>query len=176
MSRKVILYIATSLDGFIADENGNIDWLNSVDIVEEDNSYDSFIKTIDTVILGRKTYDQVTKELAKDSYPYENQISYVMTSKTEKNIDNIIFTNENIIELVNKLKSEKGKDIWIIGGANTIEALVIENLIDEYQICMLPIILGKGIRLFKELEKPLQLKTESVNMVNGMIYSKYTSL
>lgn len=161
--RKVILYIATSLDGYIAEEDGGIRWLtDDVQFDEGDTSYDDFYSTVDTVVLGRTTYDQVTQELSPANYPYEDVKSYVMTSKPFKGQDNLIPTNENIINLIKTLKAQSGKAIWIVGGASIIYPLVKENLIDEYQISIVPVLLGKGIPLFEKNNQKINLKIDQV--------------
>lgn len=79
--RKVVLYIATSLDGYIADKEGKVDWLVPTG-VEEDTSYEDFYAQVDTVIMGRTTYDQVVTELSPTHYPYEDVTSYIMTHES----------------------------------------------------------------------------------------------
>ncbi|GEK29869.1 MAG: dihydrofolate reductase family protein [Kurthia sp.] len=171
--RKVILYIATSVDGYIAKEDGSISWLEDVEMTEADTSYEQFYDSVDTVIMGRTTYDQITTELSLDMYPYEDATSYIMTSREADKRENCHFVAGSIIELVKKLKAEAGSNIWIIGGNGVIQALVEANLIDEYQITLIPIILGKGIPLFNEMEEPVKLKASSSNCKNGMITTIY---
>lgn len=176
MSRKVVLYIATSVDGYIADEYGNIDWIERhVETLEEDHHYEAFFTSIDTVILGRKTYDQIVNELSPNAYPYKGTKSYVLTSKKEENQAEIAFVNEDVVALVSTLKKEKGKDIWIVGGSQVAMSLIRENMIDEYQIAIIPVILGKGIPLFTSLNNEIGLKTKSVYAKNGIIYTKYAN-
>lgn len=174
MSRKIILYISTSIDGYIADKNGSVNWLNDIEIKEEDQSYEDFYKNIDTVVLGRKTYNQIINELAPNNYPYEDSISYIMTNKTEANTPNKIFTNENIIDLIKRLKKGRGKDIWIVGGSSTIMPLIEKNMIDEYQLAIIPILLGDGISLFQKISSKINLKTQNSYMKNGIIFTTYT--
>ena len=175
MKGKIILYIASSIDGYIADSSGGIDWLNEGQaIVEEDNSYEKFYENIDVVILGRKTYDQVVEELSPGNYPYKDKTSYVITNRLENDNteDNIVFTNENLIDLVEKLKLE-GKRVWIVGGSSIIHQLVDKDLIDEYEITMIPKILGSGIPLFKEVEESISLELVSSYFRNGICSLKY---
>lgn len=173
-NRKIILYIATSIDGFIADKNGGIDWLGTGAIEETvDTSYEDFYQQVDTVILGRKTYDQVTTSLAPDSYPYADSTSYVLTSQLRENKENIIFTDQSVVDLVNKLKSEPGKDVFIVGGASIIQPLVENELIDDYILATIPIILGEGIPLFHPIKEAVTLKPVSVNLINQIVYRTY---
>ena len=79
--RKVILYIAVSLDGFIADRQGGVDWLERASNGEEDSGYDEFIQKVDTVLMGYKTYHQVTTQLSPDQWPYQGLTTYVLTHR-----------------------------------------------------------------------------------------------
>ncbi len=174
MSRKLILYVAISLDGYIARSDGSIDWLNpDYDDIGEDKSYRALYERIDTLIMGRKTYDQVVNDLAVDSYPYADRMSYIITSRPEINRDNIIFTDEPVCDLVKALQNEEGKDIWIVGGSQTIAPLMEENLIDEYQITILPILLGEGIPLFRHFQAPVHLFLSSAYAEQQMVYLTY---
>lgn len=161
------------MDGYIAKEDGRIDWLEDVEMTEADNSYEQFYGGVDTVIMGRTTYDQVTTELSPEVYPYEDVTSYIMTSREADKRENCHFVTGSVIELVKKLKEEEGEDIWIVGGNGLIQPLVEANLIDEYQITLIPIILGKGIPLFNEMEEPLKLKAVSSHCKNGMMTTIY---
>lgn len=174
MKRKVILYISQSLDGFIADKKGKVDWIsgNDKDYVG-DYGYENFIKDIDTVILGYNTYIQIKNELSPDNWVYENLKSYVLTSKKIEDTPNIKHINVSIRELIKSLQQEQGKNIWLCGGANLVNQCVKENLIDEYQITTVPIILGNGFRLFDENNKRIELKLKDIRVENGLITGIY---
>ncbi|ALS01737.1 riboflavin biosynthesis protein RibD [Enterococcus silesiacus] len=175
MSREVILYIAASVDGYIAEPDGSIDFLGGgIELVEEDTSYQDLMEKIDTVVMGRTTYDQVVNELSPEQYPYEEQASYIITSRPDENAEKLIFTSQNPVELIQELKEQEGKAIWIVGGASIIAPLVEANLIDTYILTTIPTILGKGIRLFNEFNGPVNLKVEQVYVKNDMVYTTYT--
>ncbi|MBP1044496.1 dihydrofolate reductase [Vagococcus sp. BWB3-3] len=174
MTRKVILFIATSIDGYIADKSGGVGWLDSAtEIIEEDHSYEAFYEKVDTVILGRTTYDQVVNELAPGNYPYEDVTSYVITSRGTEDLAKVHFTNESVVNLVRELKASNGGTIWIVGGSSVVMPLVNENLIDEYQLSTMPILLGQGISLFQEMPKSLRLQTGEVHLKNGIVTTTY---
>lgn len=142
-SRKIV-YIATSLDGFIARKNGDIDWL------EEDPSYDyypEFIRNVEVILMGAGTYEKVMS--FGIDWPYPKQRSYVFTHKKahtkEKNIE---FTDEDISSFINRIQAEIKGDIWIMGGSNLINQFLKKGLVDEIIVGILPIILGEGIPLF----------------------------
>lgn len=172
--RKVVLYIAKSLDGYIADSNGGVTWLTGQDEENTDpGSYPEFIKTVDTVILGYKTYHQVTTELSPDTWVYAGMKSYVVTSRKIESTDEIIFTNENLVDLISSLKNKEGKDIWICGGASIANQLLELNLIDEFHISIIPTILGNGIRLFEEHNKEVKLELINTRNYNGIVDLQY---
>lgn len=167
--RKVILYIAMSLDGYIADAEGKVDWLTGQDSdLPEDGSYEEFEKEIDTVIMGWKTYHQIVTELSPKEWVYGNLQSYVITHRKAGSEDGILFTSQSPGTLVRELKEQKGKDIWICGGANLVRQLVEEDLIDQYRISVIPTILGKGIPLFGTMEKEIRLRLMEAQGRNGI--------
>lgn len=174
MKRKVILYISQSLDGFISDNKGSVDWIlgNNKEYIG-DYGYNNFIKNIDTIILGANTYKQIKNELSPDKWVYEDLQSYVLTNEKIKDTINIKYVNINIKELINRLQQEKGKNIWICGGANLVNQCIKENLIDEYQITTVPVILENGIRLFEENNKKIRLELKEIKEENGLIMGIY---
>lgn len=174
--RKVILYIAMSIDGYIADKAGGVSWLGGQD--EEDKgmgSYDSFIATVDTVILGYKTYHQIAKELFPDGWIYSGMKSYVLTHRALDSTDEIIFTDKSLSDLIKTIKSQEGKNIWICGGSTIVNQLFSLDLIDRYHITVIPTILGGGIRLFDNHEEIKKLKLMETNSYNGMVDLVYES-
>jgi dihydrofolate reductase len=171
MSRNVILYIAMSLDGYIARKNGDVDWLDGDGSEPNaDIGYDEFYGSIDTVIMGRKTYDQI---LTFGEYPYKGTKGYVYTSEKRDNNEDVKFTDENVEDLIGKLKRENGKDIWLIGGAGIIDDFIKKDLIDEYFVTVIPCILGEGISLFKKNIHEIKLKLLKNETVNGMVMLHY---
>lgn len=172
--KRVILFIAVSLDGYIADENGGVGWLAGEDPNADDmEGYGAFIQGIDTVIIGGATYRQIAHELSPDKWPYAGLQSYVLTSRPEKNRENITFFSSDLPGLVRKLRQEPGKDIWICGGARIVNQLAREGLIDEYQISVIPLLLGGGIRLFESGLPSTKLHLKRVQAKNGMVESVY---
>ncbi len=171
---KVVLFISMSLDGYLAKSDGNIDWLHSHQKqTVEDKTYEEFYSKVDTVILGRNIYDQIVNVLAKDKYPYADSESYVITSRPLEDRENIKFTSESVSDLVKKLKEEK-EYIWIVGGSRLIQPLLEENLIDEYQIAIIPTLLGDGIKLFRNFDNLIELQLKESKAINGITYLTYT--
>ncbi len=146
--RKTILYIACSIDGYIAKPNDNLDFLQIVEQAGEDYGYADFIKEIDTVIMGRKTYDWVMKQVPE--FPHADKTSHIITRTQKPSVGKTHFYTGSIKALVQKLKSETGKDIFVDGGAEVVNELLKDELIDEIYLSIIPVLLGRGTRLFKD--------------------------
>ncbi len=174
--RKVTLFIAMSLDGYIADKDGGVDWLNGQEEDGENmDTYSEFIKTIDTIIMGWNTYHQVITELSPEEWVYPEQISYVITHREIPSTERIHFTSESPCDLVKRLREEEGNGIWICGGASIVRQLMETDLIDTLHISVIPTLLGDGVRLFGPLEKEQKLrlvKTQSYNGITDLVYEK----
>ena len=153
-NRKVILYIATSLDGYIAKPNDDLSFLSLVENGDEDYGYYEFMASVDTVIMGRKTYDWVVAQVGE--YPHADLDSYILTRKPKESIGKTEFYTGDIAQLISGLKSEPGKHIFCDGGAEIVNEFLKLDLIDEMIISIVPVLLGDGIRLFND-ERPEQL-------------------
>ena len=173
--RKVILYIAVSLDSYIADNKGNVDWISGQDEnAEMEDTFTPFFNGVDTVIMGRKTYNQIVTELSHGQWPYEGAITYVLTHHKESDdTKNICFKDINVCRLVEKLKQKSGKDIWICGGAEVAQQLISNNLIDTYHLALIPVILGEGISLFGNLKRKIDLTLVEIKKYNGIVEAIY---
>lgn len=147
--RKVVLYISMSVDGFIATKDDDLSWLSIVEKEGEDYGYLAFNETVDTYIVGRKTYEVVLK-LTGGIFPQEDQHQcFIITRQEYIEHEKVTFYNGDIEELILKLKQAEGKNIYCDGGSEIVKLLMDKNLIDEYIISVIPVILGDGIRLFK---------------------------
>lgn len=160
--RTLTIYIATSLDGYIAKPNDDLSFLKVVEKEGEDYGYKEFTKTIDTIILGRRTYDWVLKEIGPSYYDNGERNVYVITRIERPNVGKTIFYTKNLSELVQQLKAENGKNIYCDGGAEIINELLKNDLIDEFVISIIPVLVGNGIRLFKDGRPEQQLELVSV--------------
>jgi dihydrofolate reductase len=172
MERKVVLYIAMSLDGYIATKENSIDFLSMVEQQGEDYDYAEFVKTVDTVIIGRKTYDKV---LAMGfEYPHVDKDVYIVTRKERPAIGNFKFYTGDMAQLVNELKAQSGKNIYCDGGSEVANELMKNNLIDELIVSIIPVLLGDGIKLFNDgrPEKELIL-VSSKQFESGLVQLHY---
>ncbi len=150
---KIILYMATSKNGFIADEKGGVDWLptpESSDLKGEDCGYNSFLDSIEVIFMGRKSFNQM---LTFGEWPYKDKITYVFSSSKIINIPtNCFVTNLSIPDFLKK-HNFKNKNIWLFGGAKLAYSFDQLNLIDQMVITIIPISIPKGIPLNIQWEK-----------------------
>lgn len=172
--RQLVVNIAMSLDGFIARNDGSYDWI----VGQGDSSFDTplqfdndaFFKCCDTVIMGRKSFDDCPLEFIED---FENKTFYI-ASRQERgsHASNIYFTND-IINKVKELKEEEGGPIWLFGGAELVQSMIAEDLIDHYIIGIIPTILGQGRPLFKEQKIEHKLKLMEATISDGIAMLRY---
>ncbi|MGK0209279.1 MAG: dihydrofolate reductase [Patescibacteria group bacterium] len=145
---KVVLYIAMTLDGYIASENGSIDWLKKYEknTDGEDYGYGDMIAGMGSVIMGNSTYKQIQ---TFGEYPYSDFDSYVFTRNLSLEKDShVTYVHDSVKELISSIQKKSDKDIWLIGGGKLISSFLETDLIDEYILTVVPILLGKGIPLF----------------------------
>ena len=170
MDGKIILNLAISLDGYIADENGGFDWIigdgNNALNTDEKWDYDKFLEDIDVVVMGKNCYDQ---GFHKD---FIRKNVYIATSKEIENYENYHFINGDIVKIVKKLKNE-GKNIFLFGGGIVIDHFVKSDVIDEYVIGIIPTILGNGRKLFLENNPKIDLELQYYSVDSGVVVMKY---
>ncbi|MBS1597118.1 MAG: dihydrofolate reductase [Bacteroidetes bacterium] len=168
---KIILNLATSLDGFIAEENGGVDWLNDFLKPEEDYGMNAFFKQCGTAIMGAKTYEQTLSF----HYWYGDMDGIVFTSRALPPLEgkSIQFISGDPAETIQSLK-KKSKDSWLVGGASLIAQFINNKLLDEMIITIVPRLIGKGIPLCTDLNEIQKLKLEETKAFkDGVIQLKY---
>ncbi|MFD1928840.1 dihydrofolate reductase family protein [Sporosarcina siberiensis] len=170
--RKFVLFIAQSLDGYIATKEDSLDWLFKVE-GEGDNGYSEFFETIDTILMGKRTYDWIMEQ-EKGQFPYATKSSYVFSRSSVMDTKDVTFVNEDIVDFTNNLRTEEGKDIWIVGGGDILHTFLKEKVVDELIITVAPIIIGEGIPLFKPDEYELDLSLKGIRTFNQFVELKYT--
>ncbi|MFB2920823.1 dihydrofolate reductase family protein [Aerosakkonema funiforme] len=167
--RKIRLYIASSLDGYIARTSGDVDWL----FTDADYGYTEFFAQIDTVLMGNKTYQQV---LGFGEYPYKGKQVFVFSNTLPGQKDNNVeFVGGDLNEFVNNLRQSPGGDIWLVGGGEIIHYFLKHSLIDELILSIHPIILGDGIPLIvKDASLQTSLKLKDVKTYDsGLLQVSY---
>ena len=172
MARKAIVYIAASVDGFIAGPDGDLSFLSSVEKEGEDYGYSAFVETVDTVIVGKNTYDKVLS--MGYPFPHADKEAYIITRTERQAEGTTVFYTDDVAELVKNLKAKKGQTIFIDGGAYVVNLLLQEQLIDEIYLSIIPVMLGSGIALFKQGNPIQQLTLQSVKHFDtGLVQLHY---
>ncbi len=171
---KVIVYIAQSVDGYIARKNGDISWLRPYENQSEDHGYNEFLSDVATLVIGSTTYQQV---LTFGEWPYGEKKTYVLTDRNLKKVPgaDIEFYSRDLRGLIGHIKSKSDKDIWVVGGAQVVSSFLNEQLVDRLMIFIVPILLAEGIRLFTNIEQetPLTL-IASKRFPTGIVLVHYS--
>lgn len=171
MERKVILYIAMSLDGYIARQDDNIDFLSIVEVGSEDYGHVDFLRSVDTVIWGRRTLDKVMS--FGEGVPYKDKAVYVISKSRSGKEGHAVYTDD-LPGLIKELKSKQGKDIYCDGGGEIVFELLQQRLLDRVIISVIPHLLGDGIRLFKDGRPEQSLFfTKSISFPSGLVQLWY---
>jgi dihydrofolate reductase len=175
--RKIIVYIATSADGYIARKDGSVDWL---DRPRPKHNYGmgEFWKSIDTILWGRKTYDLVLRfqKEGKDSPDnYGGLRNYAFSRKPPKKVARgFEFVKEPIKKFANRLRAQKGKNVMMMGGAGLIASFLDAGEIDEFIIHVIPTFIGEGIPLVAPGHRTVPLKLLSVKkFTDGVVRLHY---
>lgn len=170
--RKIILNLAMSVDGYIADEQGGFDWIKGDGNAHLNTAnkwdYNQFLEGIDTVVMGKRCYDQGFLEDFKD------KTVYVATTESLPDTENIRFVNGDICSTILDECTKEGKDIFLFGGGILIDAFLKADIIDEYIIGIIPTILGKGRPLFLGNHPKIDLSLQEFVAEDGIIILRYT--
>jgi Dihydrofolate reductase len=172
--KKIILYIAASIDGRIAESDGGIEWLSEFPITEEMNyGYKEFMASIDIIIMGGRSWRELSNMDAMGAYV--DKTVYVVSRHNWGDNENVNFITENVVEQITNLRNESGKDIWLFGGGELVSMLLAADLVDEMQIAYIPVILGDGIPLFPKQSKESNWKlTGNTTYDTGIIKVDYS--
>lgn len=173
--RKIKLYIAASLNNKIAKLDGDVSWLENLPNPDQtDYGFQEFFNSIDTTIQGYKTYKQVKDWGIPD--PYREKNNYVIsTQERDGELEGYSFIHNNHVEKILEIKQRGGKDIWLIGGGQTITFMLKNKLVDEIKLFIMPIILENGLDLFAGIPPELTLKlTNCTTYSSGAIEVAYT--
>jgi dihydrofolate reductase len=167
--RKLILGVAVSLDGYIEGPNGEYDWC----FTDQDYGLKDFFKRIDTIFVGRKTYE-MSSEMEGGPAGFPKFKEYIFSTTLDKVKEGATLIKDDIKTEVEKIKNEKGRDIWLFGGASLTTSLMNLGLIDELSLAVHPILLGAGKPLFNNIKDRIKLtlvdtKTYSTGLVS-LIY------
>ncbi|MGM9920001.1 MAG: dihydrofolate reductase family protein [Bhargavaea sp.] len=176
-TRRVLLDLAVSLDGFIEGKNGEIDWC----IMEPEMKFDEFLDGIGTILYGRKSYGLWGRYVPEEGAPAEETDFWEQINSKEKIVfsrtrdgDDAVYIRDDIPGAVARLKAQPGKDLWLYGGAELITTFINEGLVDEFRLSVHPVVLGEGKPLFTDVRERLDLKlADSRTFPSGVIQLIY---
>ena len=170
--KKLILNIGVTLDGYIARENGSVDYLDPFNETGDEYGLFKFLERISAIIMGNTTFQEYHTHPDFFEY-YKGKEIFVFSRNSKLKHEKVTFTQDDPKDFIENLSTEK--DIWLLGGANLIKSFQDSNLIDEYIIGIVPVTIGSGIPLFEKSDHDTQLKlvkTESFN--SGIVNLHYT--
>jgi dihydrofolate reductase len=177
MTVKISVYIATSLDGFIARKDGDIDFLTAVGESGEDYGYGEFISSLDMLVMGSHTYE---KALSFTPWPYSDKKVIVLSSRglvvSKELADKVEVLDQSPRDLLEELDHRSIRHVYLDGG-KTIQLFLKEGLVDEMTITIIPVLIGEGLSLFGPLPQDLKFQLiESKSFKNGLVQNKYKTV
>jgi dihydrofolate reductase len=165
--RKISYFVASSLDGYLARTDGSIDWL----FHDQDYGFSAFFDGIDTVLQGRRTYEQA---LAFDEYPYPGKQDFIF-SRSLRNPQHGVVVSQPIAEFAAQLKAQSGKDIWLVGGGELAGAFFAARAIDELIVFVHPILIGSGRPFAAQLPGDVRLQLNGTEaFASGLVRLAYS--
>ncbi|MEM9216524.1 MAG: dihydrofolate reductase family protein [Cyanobacteria bacterium P01_F01_bin.150] len=157
---KTTYYVASSLDGFIAESDGAVDFLDIIGAEPNTDAYDQFFAGVDALLMGRRTYDQV---LGFGEWPYGDRPCWVMTHRElDPNSATVGAIAGTPQQVHGQIAARSYQHLWLVGGANLAAQFLHQGLIDQIVVSLLPIVLGQGIPLFSNLPDQVLLSLNDV--------------
>ncbi|MEY7849995.1 dihydrofolate reductase family protein [Natrarchaeobius sp. A-rgal3] len=173
MDGEIVLYIAVSVDGYIASEDGGVEWLEEFESAPENEhgGYEAFFESVDALVMGATTYEQVR---SFGEWPYEDRPTYVLTRRDHPpGPEGVQFVDDEVTALAAR-ETAKHDRIWLVGGATVARAFLRAGLVDELRLSIVPRLLGSGISLFGDDGAAMRLKLiESTTAENGILELRY---
>lgn len=166
---SVLFYVATSLDGFIADDEGSIEWMAPYDA--RLYGYDKFYANVGALIMGRRTFELI--HATADVWPYEGKTVYVLSSrKLDRVPAGVITSTRGMRAAAQSARDGTKKDIWVVGGATTMQSAIDEGVVDLVEIFLVPILLGRGLTLLNDLRQRQTLIFDGIEaFADGVVSS-----
>ena len=157
---KITYYVASSLDGYIAKEDGDVSWLEELNISMEETGYDEFYSTVDALVMGRKTYEMI---VSFGQWPYDDKPVWVCSSNSIDAMKGCNLQSEKTpLDACNEAQKQGVKHLWLVGGGKLASSFLEDKLLTNLSISQMPIILGGGIRLFGDLHNHIKIQRVSV--------------
>ena len=171
--RNVIVHIATSADGYIARPDGDLEWLTSRPAPKGFYGMNEFMRSIDTIVLGRRTYD-VSLRMGATFDSTSRHIVFSRHAPPAEAPPGVEFVNVAIASFVSRLREQPGKDIWLMGGGELIASFLDEQVIDSFVISVVPVLIGDGIPLIARRQRHVPLELQSVERFeDGLVQLRY---
>jgi dihydrofolate reductase len=171
--RRIIVYIATSADGFISRPDGDVAWLDRAG-TPTDYGMAAFYRTVDTVIMGGNTWDRALT-LGQSGYP--GKANYVFSRKPRRQIGDVEFVSGDVGAFAGRLRAKAGKDIWLVGGADLVGSFLDAGQIDAFIMHVIPIFIGEGIPLIGPKHRSIPLGLRSCRrFADGVVRLHYDVL
>jgi dihydrofolate reductase len=171
--RKVIVHIATSADGYIARADGDIEWLTSRPAPKGFYGMEAFMKSIDTTVIGRKTYE-ASLQMGAQFDSRSRAIVFSRHAPPANAPKGVEFVSEAIGPFINRLRAQPGKDVWLMGGGDLIASFLDERAIDEFVISVVPVFIGDGIPLIARRQRHVALDLLSTERFDdGLVQLRY---
>lgn len=170
---QVRLFTATSLDGFVADSDGDSTWLEPY--ANSMFGESGFLESIGAVVLGRRTFQMMQ---AFGDWPYEDKYAFILTSQPTSNLPlNAYFVTNGIAAAIQAARERTSKDIWIVGGAVTMQSALEARLVDIVEICFVPKLIGSGLSMLNSLNKHQLLEFEGIQAFSdGLVKLRYEAI
>lgn len=173
MRNEVILYIAASQDGYIADKDGKLDFLPDIPSDGYDFGYKEMYASVDAIIMGRTTYDYIVNHISNEQWPYTGKKCYVYSHKPNEAYEDTEFVNEQPEVLLQRIYSSGAKRIWLMGGGQIIRMFLQKDLVDVFDLFYVPVLLGDGIPLFPVEFSQVNLVLEKSETRGGLVELLY---
>ena len=167
---RLVYFVAASVDGFIADSSGGVDWLPEAE--SDDYRYAEFYAGVEALVMGRRTYDQV---LSFGDWPYSGKPAYVFTKSPPRNeLPQVRFVEGSAVDFYRGMAERHSGTVWLVGGADLADQFRQAGLIDDYRVFVIPIVLGQGVPLFGGPGAPTLLELESARPhADGVVQLRY---
>ena len=174
MARDIILNLAISLDGFICDEDGGFAWIGGQGDSRADTAdafdFDAFLASCDTIVMGRKAYEDCFRHMGDAA-----EKRFLVASRTPREPEgNVTFLSRDVVAEVLALKERPGRHIWLFGGGELASDFICAGAVDRYVVGILPVIRGRGRRLFREGLPPAELRLDRCTVADGIPILEYS--
>ena len=168
---KVVYYLAISLDGYIADADGGVAWLDDLSIDQENTGYETFYEGIDALVMGRNTYDFVHDY---GQWPYDAKPTWVCTTRELSPLKGCnLQQGRDAKSAISEASSMGLKSVWVVGGGILARSLLEQDLLTHISASVMPVVLGNGIKLFDSLPMAAHLTQEHSVMMAGFTQLEY---